>query len=85
MLRKSFTCNSRVGLLFQLCPVVSRDKFQGGVEGLFALSQSRRNVMNEFVESARRETGDSNMVSFLTAALIAGAAVLLIATSFAVI
>jgi hypothetical protein len=41
--------------------------------------------MHEFVESARRETGDSNVVSFLTSALIAAAAVLLIATSFAVI
>jgi hypothetical protein len=41
--------------------------------------------MHEFVESARRETGDSTMVSVLTAALIAAAAGLLIATSFAVI
>ena len=31
--------------------------------------------MHEFVESARRETGDSTVVSFLTASLIAAAAV----------
>ena len=41
--------------------------------------------MHEFVESARRETGDSNLVSFLTAALIAAAGLLLVATSLAMI
>jgi hypothetical protein len=41
--------------------------------------------MHEFVESARRETGDTNFVSFLTGALIVAAGLLLVATSFAVI
>lgn len=41
--------------------------------------------MHEFVESARRETGDSTVVSFLTVTLIVAAAVLAFATSLALI
>jgi hypothetical protein len=41
--------------------------------------------MNDFVQSARRETGDSNIVSFLTGALIVAAGLLLVATSIAII
>lgn len=41
--------------------------------------------MHEFIESARRETGDTGIVSFLSTALIAVAAVLLVATSFALV
>jgi hypothetical protein len=41
--------------------------------------------MIEYIESAKRETGDTNIVSFLTAAIIAMAAVLLAATSFSLV
>ena len=41
--------------------------------------------MNQFIESAKRETGDSNVVTVLTTAIIAMAAVLLAATSFSLI
>ncbi|HWA04260.1 MAG TPA: hypothetical protein VG819_12125 [Rhizomicrobium sp.] len=41
--------------------------------------------MNEFIESARRETGDTGIVTALTTAVIAMAAVLMAATSFAII
>jgi hypothetical protein len=43
-------------------------------------------TMTEFQASARRETsGDTNIVSFLTGALIAVAGLLFVATSFAMI
>jgi hypothetical protein len=41
--------------------------------------------MTEFLESAKRETGDSNIVSFLTTALIVAAGALFVATSFSLI
>jgi hypothetical protein len=41
--------------------------------------------MNEFLESAKRETGDTNIVSLLTAALIVAAGALFVATSFSLI
>lgn len=42
--------------------------------------------MNQFQASAARETsGDTNIVSFLTTALIAVAGLLFVATSFALI
>jgi hypothetical protein len=41
--------------------------------------------MREFIESARRETGDSNVVTLLTTAVIALAAVVMAATSFALV
>jgi hypothetical protein len=41
--------------------------------------------MKEFIESARRESGDTNVVTFLTTAVIALAAVVMAATSFAMV
>ena len=41
--------------------------------------------MFEYIESAKRESGDDNIVTFLTAAVIAMAAVVMAATSFAII
>lgn len=41
--------------------------------------------MREFIESAKRETGDTGFVSFLSTALIAAAAALFVATSFALV
>ncbi|HVV64518.1 MAG TPA: hypothetical protein VHC42_03550 [Rhizomicrobium sp.] len=41
--------------------------------------------MSEFIQSAMRETGDTGTVTFLTAAIIALAGVLMAATSFALI
>jgi hypothetical protein len=41
--------------------------------------------MREFIESARRETGDTNVVTLLTTAVIALAAVVMAATSFALV
>ncbi|HTT98231.1 MAG TPA: hypothetical protein VMF58_09290 [Rhizomicrobium sp.] len=41
--------------------------------------------MNEFIESAKRETGDSNVITILTTALIAATAVLMAATSFSLV
>ena len=37
--------------------------------------------MNEFIESAKRESGDSHIVTILTGAVIAMTAVLMAATS----
>ena len=39
-------------------------------------------VMKEFIESARRETGDSHVVTLLTTAVIVLAAIVMAATSF---
>jgi hypothetical protein len=41
--------------------------------------------MIDYIESAKRETGDTNVVTFLTTAIIAMAAVLLAATSFSLV
>ncbi|MEI9930658.1 MAG: hypothetical protein WDM89_08930 [Rhizomicrobium sp.] len=41
--------------------------------------------MREFIESAKRETGDSNVVTILTTAVIAAAAMLMAATSFSLV
>lgn len=41
--------------------------------------------MKEFIESAKRETGDSNVVTVLTTAIIAMAAVVMAATSLSLI
>ncbi|HVU21285.1 MAG TPA: hypothetical protein VHE09_11190 [Rhizomicrobium sp.] len=41
--------------------------------------------MNEFIDSAKRETGDSSIVTILTTALIAAAAMLMAATSFSLV
>jgi len=41
--------------------------------------------MREFIESTRRETGDSNVVTLLTTAVIVLAAVVMAATSFAIV
>ncbi len=41
--------------------------------------------MREFIESAKRETGDSNIVTILTTAVIAAAAMLMAATSFSLV
>ncbi len=41
--------------------------------------------MKEFIESAQRESGDSNIVTVLTTAIIAMAAVVMAATSFSLI
>jgi hypothetical protein len=41
--------------------------------------------MREFIESARRETGDSNIVTILTTAIIAMAAIVMAATSFSLV
>jgi hypothetical protein len=41
--------------------------------------------MTQYIESAKRETGDSNIVTILTTAVIAAAAVLMAATSFSLI
>lgn len=38
--------------------------------------------MKEFIESAQRETGDSHVVTLLTTAVIALAAIVMAATSF---
>lgn len=64
---------------------MSREDFEGGTEGLFRRREGQETVMHEFVESARRETGDTHLVSFLSAALIAAAGLLLVATSLAMI
>jgi len=42
-------------------------------------------VMKEFIESAQRESGDSNVVTLLTTAVIALAAVVMAATSFTLV
>jgi hypothetical protein len=42
-------------------------------------------MMKDFMESAARETGDTNAVTLLTAAVIALAAVVMAATSFAIV
>lgn len=41
--------------------------------------------MREFIESAKRETGDTNVVTLLTTAVIALAAVVMAATSYAMV
>jgi len=41
--------------------------------------------MNSYIESAKRESGDSNVVTILTTAIIAVAAVLMAATSFSLV
>lgn len=41
--------------------------------------------MIEFIESAKRESGDTNVVTFLTTAVIVLAGVVMAATSFAII
>ena len=41
--------------------------------------------MREFIESAKRETGDTDVVTVLTAAVIVLAGVVMAATSFAII
>ena len=41
--------------------------------------------MNQFIESALRESGDSSVVTVLTSAVIAMAAVLMAATSFSLV
>jgi len=41
--------------------------------------------MKEFIESAQRESGDSNVVTLLTTAVIALAAVVMAATSFTLV
>ena len=41
--------------------------------------------MKEFIESAQRESGDSNVVTLLTTAIIAMAAVVMAATSLSLI
>jgi hypothetical protein len=51
----------------------SRPKFEG------------ETAMKEFIESAQRESGDSNIVTVLTTAIIAMAAVVMAATSFSLI
>jgi hypothetical protein len=42
-------------------------------------------VMKEFIESASRETGDTNVVTLLTTAVIAMAAIVMAAASFAIV
>jgi hypothetical protein len=41
--------------------------------------------MNEFIDSAKRESGDTGVVNLLTTAVIALAAVVMAATSLAII
>jgi len=41
--------------------------------------------MKEFIESAHRDTNDSGIVRFLSTALIAATAALVLATSFALV
>jgi len=41
--------------------------------------------MTNYIESAKRETGDSNVITILTGAVIAMTAVLMAATSFSLI
>ena len=41
--------------------------------------------MNQYIESAKRESGDSNVVTILTTMVIAAAAMLVAATSFALV
>ena len=41
--------------------------------------------MKEFIESAKRETGDSNIVTILTTAVIFAAAALMAATSLSLV
>ena len=41
--------------------------------------------MNSYIESAKRESGDSNVVTILTTVVIAAAAMLVAATSFALV
>jgi hypothetical protein len=41
--------------------------------------------MREFIESAKRESGDSYIVTILTTAIIAMAAVVMAATSFSLV
>jgi hypothetical protein len=47
--------------------------------------KQEKDLMSEFIQSAMRETGDTGTVTFLTAAIIALAGVLMAATSFALI
>ena len=42
-------------------------------------------MMKDFVDSASRETGDDNVVTLLTTAIIALAAIVMAATSFAIV
>ncbi len=41
--------------------------------------------MNQYIDSAKRESGDSNVVTILTTAIIVVAGVLMAATSFALV
>jgi hypothetical protein len=41
--------------------------------------------MNQYIDSAKRESGDSNVVTILTTAIIAMAAVVMAATSLSLI
>jgi hypothetical protein len=41
--------------------------------------------MTDYIASAARETGDTNIVTFLTTAIIALAAVVMAATSFSLV
>lgn len=56
-----------------------------GLEGHLPAEIEGETVMKEFIDSAKRETGDSNVVTILTTAVIAAAAMLMAATSFSLI
>jgi hypothetical protein len=62
----------------------SPQKF-GGQEGLLPAGIQGETVMREFIESAKRESGDSNIVTILTTAIIAMAAVVMAATSLSLV
>lgn len=61
-----------------------RQQISSGSEGHLR-ARIKETVMREFIESAKRETGDTNVVTLLTTAVIALAAVVMAATSYAMV
>ena len=84
MFYKSFTCNAILELLFHPREPEKPTKIQAAWRGI-SRPETGETAMIDYIESAKRETGDTNVVTFLTTAIIAMAAVLLAATSFALV
>jgi ribosomal protein S7 len=66
---------------------IDADEIRNGAEGLLRAGkkETAMTVMKEFMESASRETGDTNVVTLLTTAVIAMAAVVMATASFAIV
>ena len=77
-----FTCRVPLHFLSQPCRGDWRLRDLAARRGTLRGRETGEMVMKEFIESAKRETGDSNVVTLLTTAVIALAAIVMAATSF---